>query len=120
MGKKHESYGAIQKTIGGWGSEYEVECFVCHKIFSAKRYDAAFCSATCRSRHLRQRQMAVKRAKEATRAVTALIEHLPSHGADNAVFDALQGLQVLISRALANVEERDGQKILPVWMDVKK
>jgi len=38
---------------------YEVKCVQCGATFTSKRVDASFCSATCRSRHLRAKHKKV-------------------------------------------------------------
>lgn len=82
---------------------YEVCCVQCGKWFTAQRYDASFCSSTCRSRFSRGRAMVDTRRKRAEAAIDDLIKHLPKQG-HSKTFKTLDAIQRRIASALAEVE----------------
>jgi len=82
---------------------YEVQCAVCEKWFESMRYDASFCSSTCRSRYNRSLAEADKLIAAASKSVAALVDRLPRTGASKTE-SALKDLRALIDRALASVE----------------
>jgi len=86
-------------------NEYLVTCTECKKEFSAKRYDAAFCSSTCRGREFRRRVKREQQVGIAIWEVKQMLKNMPSVG-KSPEFDACNEIIVLISRALNNVESR--------------
>lgn len=82
---------------------YTVECVECGKSFDAKRYDAAFCSPTCRTKNHRAKGLLEKRVKKAQESIGELISILPRNR-HSKTFDALTTIRKQIDLALASVE----------------
>lgn len=91
-----------ERIANGFG--YDVQCAECGAWFESTRFDAAFCSSTCRSRWHRSKQATERRIERAQNAVESLIDHLPKTR-KSITFDALLELQKRISSALASVED---------------
>lgn len=86
-------------------STYRVNCAQCGKVFESSRYDASFCSSTCRSKHTRQQQ---NRAKEIERLKTHLekvLQAMPNRG-ESPEFDALNWVIRRVSKAINWVEKK--------------
>lgn len=82
---------------------YEVQCYQCGAWFTSERYDASFCSSTCRSKHARSKQVLQKRIERANNAIDDLLTHLPNTG-ESKTFNALLDIQNKITKAISNVE----------------
>lgn len=82
---------------------YEVQCYQCNKWFESQRYDAAFCSSTCRSRNHREAKQVDKDIIKAKALVNALISRLPRKG-DSKIYKELTSLRNRIDSALSTVE----------------
>lgn len=82
---------------------YQVECVMCGTWFDATRFDASYCSSTCRSRWHRSKKQLDKRIQYAENAVNSLINHLPHRG-QSKTYAALLNLSRRIASALAQVD----------------
>jgi len=85
---------------------YRVECGMCGEWFDAVRYDAAYCSSTCRSRYHRSKKILDKRIEHAEKSVNELINHLPKNG-ESKTYITLLALSRRIASALTQVEMDD-------------
>lgn len=81
---------------------YNVECVMCGTWFEATRYDASYCSSTCRSRYHRAQKQVDKRIERGKNAVGTLINHLPNTG-ESKTYIALLELSRSIAYALSQV-----------------
>ena len=79
---------------GGWKRTYQVTCFQCGKDFEANRYDASFCSSTCRSRYSREAAKRKARRDDAIDLVQQLVSsaQLDRTGADSATLVKIERL----------------------------
>lgn len=82
---------------------YEVTCAACGTKFESTRYDAAYCSSTCRSKAKRAKGQLDREIAAARAAVDVLVQRLPPVGAGK-TFNALMDIQTRIGKALALVE----------------
>ena len=98
------NYDVERETIDGG---YLVICFQCEREFEAVRYDAMFCSSTCRSRHRRSLQQLDKDIDKTKILVNKLISRMPRRGGSN-IYRTLTSLRNRIDSALALVEGEDG------------
>jgi len=85
----------------GYRVGYRVECAVCGTWFDATRFDAAFCSSTCRTRYRRSLKEESKRIERAEGAIDDLINILPDGEGD--ALAALIRLQKRIQDAIESV-----------------
>jgi len=85
---------------------YHVECVMCGNWFDAVRYDASYCSSTCRSRYHRSKKILDRRIERAENSVNELINHLPKNG-ESKTYITLLALSRRIASALTQVEMSD-------------
>lgn len=84
--------------------EYRTTCVECGEDFYAKRYDAAFCSSTCRSREHRRRANRGVRIAQALYAIDEILKSMPRTG-DSPEFEACQKIIRRVTNAVNNVEK---------------
>lgn len=89
----------IVRTESGW----LVWCAECNTRFESKRNDAAYCSATCRSRVHRREKLRLETINQAKYYARAVIVNTPRRG-NSEEFKALCDLKAMIDRAIAAVE----------------
>jgi hypothetical protein len=82
---------------------YEVQCYECEKWFESMRYDAVFCSATCRSRNHRHAQKFDKKLAQLKTLVNELITNMPREG-ESRTYQELTEIRNQIDRALETVD----------------
>lgn len=82
---------------------YTVTCYVCGKEFEAERFDATFCSSTCRARQHRKLQRWSKLTNQIDDGLDELIASMPKRGS-SPTMQFLQHMQRRIERAIAWVE----------------
>ena len=117
MKRTRHATDRVNKSGNWWQSEYKVKCIVCGTQFDAKRDDASFCSATCRSRHHRAEQRRQQRIAATEAAVRHLIDATPP-GNKSDEFMALVRMRAALDRAIS--EHQSGQLELPAWKEIKK
>jgi hypothetical protein len=82
---------------------YEVQCYECGKWFESMRYDAVFCSPTCRSRNHRSKQELDKKLAQLKTLVQGLIENMPRTG-ESKTYKELTSIRNQITSALESVD----------------
>jgi len=101
-------YHDTERTGLGWGNGYLVTCANpdCGKQFEAKRYDASFCSSTCRSQYRRAGQKRQQVRDNALAAVAALIDQMTFERPSKDSYTVDKLIKQLMSAA-AQVESGD-------------
>ena len=90
---------------------YEVECAECGKWFESQRYDAVFCSSTCRSRNHRMIQKLDTDLERLNTLVDDLVNRMPSEG-ESKTYLALTKLRNRLDNVLALVEVKHEDKTI--------
>ena len=85
------------------GFGYLVICVQCGKEFESKRYDSAFCSSTCRSRHHRASKKHAKDIQKVHDLLDGIIKRLPQRG-ESKTYTELNKMVARIEGALSYVE----------------
>lgn len=82
---------------------YLVTCVQCGNDFDSSRFDAAFCSSTCRSRNHRSKLKLDKDIAKINKIADELIDGLPRNG-ESKTYLALNQLIVRLEYAVSSVE----------------